>query len=473
MQGNTNRALAVEEAGSDPVATNEKTLTVLLISDDAADARLIREALAEPTHSEWRLQRAKRLSDGVNRLRKGGVAAVLLDLFLPDSQGIKTFETLFEAAPLVPILVLTDSKNEAIAWHATQCGAQDHLLKNHLDGYWLPRILHSVIQRKAAEEALFIEKERAQVTLNSIGDAVLSTDIAGNITYLNSVAEGMTGWSCQEAMGRPLVEVFRIVDGATRELAPDPMAKAVQHNQTVGLTANCILIRRDGFESAIEDSAAPIHDRHGQVTGAVIVFRDVSAARAVRQKMAHLAHHDFLTDLPNRGLLSDRIANAIALARRHGKQRAVLFLDLDRFKQINDSLGHPTGDELLQSVAQRLRACVRGADTVSRQGGDEFVVLLSEIEHAEDAGRSAEKILLALAAPHDIGERQLHVTASIGISIYPDDGPDAETLIRCADTAMYHAKDKGRNNYQFFSQDMNVRAVGRQFLEGNLRRALE
>ena len=283
----------------------------------------------------------------------------------------------------------------------------------------------------------------------------------------------MTGWSCQEAMGRPLVEVFRIVDGATRELAPDPMAKAVQHNQTVGLTANCILIRRDGFESAIEDSAAPIHDRHGQVTGAVIVFRDVSAARAVRQKMAHLAHHDFLTDLPNRGLLSDRIANAIALARRHGKQRAVLFLDLDRFKQINDSLGHPTGDELLQSVAQRLRACVRGADTVSRQGGDEFVVLLSEIEHAEDAGRSAEKILLALAAPHDIAERQLHVTASIGISIYPDDGPDAETLIRCADTAMYHAKDKGRNNYQFFNQDMNVRAVGRQFLEGNLRRALE
>ena len=364
---------------------------MLLISDDAADARLIREALAEPTHSEWRLQRAKRLSDGVNRLRKGGIVAVLLDLFLPDSQGIKTFETLFEAAPLVPILVLTDGKNEAIAWHATQCGAQDHLLKNHLDGYWLPRILHSVIQRKAAEEALFIEKERAQVTLNSIGDAVLSTDIAGNITYLNSVAEGMTGWSCQEAMGRPLVEVFRIVDGATRELAPDPMAKAVQHNQTVGLTANCILIRRDGFESAIEDSAAPIHDRHGQVTGAVIVFRDVSAARAVRQKMAHLAHHDFLTDLPNRGLLSDRIANAIALARRHGKQRAVLFLDLDRFKQINDSLGHPTGDELLQSVAQRLRACVRGADTVSRQGGDEFVVLLSEIEHAEDAGSQCGK----------------------------------------------------------------------------------
>jgi diguanylate cyclase (GGDEF)-like protein len=161
------------------------------------------------------------------------------------------------------------------------------------------------------------------------------------------------------------------------------------------------------------------------------------------------------------------------LARRHGKQRAVLFLDLDRFKHINDSLGHPIGDKLLQSVAQRLVACVRASDTVSRQGGDEFVVLLSEIEQAADAALSAEKMLVALAAPHSIAERELHITASIGISIYPEDGQDAQTLIRCADTAMYHAKDKGRNNYQFFTEDMNVRAVEREFLEGSLRRALK
>ena len=452
---------------------NADTLTVLLVSDDAADATLIRNALAEPTDNEWRLERVRRLSDGVDRLRKEGIAAVLLNLFLPDSQGIETFEALFEAAPLVPILVLASGENEHIAWQATQRGAQDHLLKDHLDAYWLPRILRSVIQRKAGEEALFIEKERAQVTLNSIGDAVLSTDIAGNVTYLNLVAEGMTGWSCQEAIGRPLAEVFQIVDGVTRDLAPNPATQAVQENKTVGLTANCILIRRDGSESAIEDSAAPIHDRKGQVTGAVIVFHDVSAARSIAQKMAHLAQHDFLTDLPNRMLFSDRVANAIALARRHGKRRAVLFLDLDRFKHINDSLGHATGDKLLQSVAQRLVACVRGSDTVSRQGGDEFVVLLSEIERAEDAALSAEKMLLALTAPHSVAEKELHITASIGISIYPDDGQDAETLIKCADTAMYHAKDKGRNNYQFFTEDMNVRALEWHFLEGSLRRALK
>jgi len=193
----------------------------------------------------------------------------------------------------------------------------------------------------------------------------------------------------------------------------------------------------------------------------VIVFRDVGAAHAVTQKLAHQAQHDLLTDLPNRILLGDRVANAIALARRHGKQRAVLFLDLDGFKQINDSLGHQIGDKLLQSVAQRLVACVRSSDTVSRQGGDEFVILLSEIEHAGDAAVSAQKMLLALAAPHRIAGQALRITASIGISIYPDDGRDAETLIGHADTAMYHAKNKGRNGYQFFRGDTKADARGR------------
>ncbi len=452
---------------------SDSAFTVLLVSDDAVDVELIRKALAESAGTRLRMERVGRLSEGVARLGKAGIDAILLDLFLPDSKGIETFETLFEAAPLVPILLLVGPGNEEIAWQATQLGAQDHLLRDHLDAYWLPRILRSVIERKAGEEALFTERERAQVTLNSIGDAVLSTDIAGNVAYLNVVAEEMTGWSCSEAIGRPLAEVFQIVDGATREPALDPLAQAVRQNKTVGLTANCILIRRDGSESAIEDSAAPIHDRRGQVTGAVIVFHDVSAARAITQKMAHLAQHDFLTDLPNRMLFSDRVSNSITLGRRHGKHCAVLFLDLDGFKHINDALGHPIGDKLLQSVSRRLAACVRGSDTVSRQGGDEFVVLLSEIEHAADATVSAEKILSALAAPHHVAGKELHITASIGISVYPDDGQDAETLIRCADTAMYHAKDKGRNNFQFFTQDMNVRAVERHFLEGSMRRALE
>ena len=187
----------------------------------------------------------------------------------------------------------------------------------------------------------------------------------------------------------------------------------------------------------------------------------------------HLAHHDVLTDLPNRMLLHDRLSQAIELARRQGRKLAVMFMDLDRFKHINDSLGHAVGDQLLQSVAERLMACVRQSDTISRQGGDEFVLLLPYIEHAEDAALSAQKILAALALPYRIEGRDLHISVSVGISIYPDDGQDAESLIKSADTAMYYAKEGGRNNYQFFEPDMKIRAVERHSIEAGLRRALE
>jgi diguanylate cyclase (GGDEF)-like protein/PAS domain S-box-containing protein len=385
---------------------------------------------------------------------------------------METFDKLFAAAPDIPILVLGNG-NEALAKEAVGRGAQDYLLAGHLDSYSLPRALRNAIERKAVEDALYVEKERAQVTLNSIGDAVLCTDISGNVTYLNLVAEAMTGWHREEATGKPLAEVFRIIDGATRKAAQDPMEMAVEQNRTVGLTVNCVLIRRDGLESAIEDSAAPIHDRTGRVTGAVIVFHDVSAARAMSVQMTHSAQHDVVTNLPNRLLLSDRITQAITLARRQHRPLAMIFLDLDRFKYINDSLGHAIGDELLQSVSRRLLASVRASDTVSRLGGDEFVVLLSEITHPVDAATSANKILHSVSVAHSIGGQELHIDGSIGISVYPEDGEDAETLIKNADTAMYHAKEKGRNNFQFFKAEMNLKAVERQSLEGSLRRALE
>ena len=445
---------------------------ILLIESDAVAADKIRAALTAPGSRSFEVEWLLHLSEGLARLSKGGIDAVLLELSLPDSHGIETFDKLFNAVPDIPILILGDG-NEALAKEAVGRGAQDYLLAVHLNSYSLPRALRSAIGRKAVEDALYAEKERAVVTLNSIGDAVLCTDISGNITYLNLVAEAMTGWRRDEATGKPLAEVFRIIDGSTRKTVRDPMEMAVEENRTVGLTVNCILIRRDGLESAIEDSAAPIHDRAGRVIGAVIVFHDVSAARAMSVRMTHSAEHDIVTNLPNRLLLNDRISQSIALARRQNKALAVVFLDLDRFKNINDSLGHPVGDKLLQSVSRRLLASVRGSDTVSRQGGDEFAILLSEISHPEDAATSAKKILLSLGAAHSIAGRDLHVDGSIGISIYPGDGEDAETLIKNADTAMYHAKENGRNNFQFFKADMNRKAVERQTLEGSLRRALE
>jgi len=448
-------------------------LKILLIENDPAAANDIRTALTVAAGSSFDVEWVRQLSDGLERLSEKGIAAVLLELSLPDSQGLQTFDKLFTAAPDIPILILGGTANEALAKEAVGRGAQDYLLPGHLDSYSLPRALRNAIERKAVEDALYVEKERALVTLNSIGDAVLCTDISGNITYLNLVAESMTGWPREEAIGKPLAEVFQIIDGATRKTARDPMEMAVAQNRTVGLTMDCVLIRRDGFESAIEDSAAPIHDRAGLVIGAVIVFHDVSAARAMSQQMTHSAQHDVVTNLPNRLLLNDRISQSVSLARRRNRPLAVLFLDLDHFKKINDSLGHAVGDQLLQSVSKRLLAGVRNSDTVSRQGGDEFVILLSEISHPEDAATSARKILLSLSAPHSIESHNLDIAGSIGISIYPEDGEEAETLIKNADTAMYHAKESGRNNFQFFKPEMNRQAVERQSLEGSLRHALE
>jgi diguanylate cyclase (GGDEF)-like protein/PAS domain S-box-containing protein len=455
---------------------------ILLIEDDPSDAKRVREALVNSSNGAFQVEWVRRCSEGLERLareerqeeeRAGAIVAVLVDLSLPDSHGIETFDRLFRAAPKIPMLVLSASQDEDIAKLAVQHGAQDYLLKGRLDGYLLPKTLGSMVERAASAEALFEEKERAQVALNTIADAVMSTDIQGHVTFLNVVAESMTGWSRDEAAGRPLEEVFRVIDAVTRGIVQNPMALAIRENKTVGLTPNCILVRRDGVEAYIEDSAAPIHDRRGQVTGAVIVFHDVGAARALPLRMSYLAQHDSLTDLPNRILLSDRLTQAIALAHRSGKKLAVLFLDIDRFKHINDSLGHAIGDRLLQSVAQRLLACVRRSDTVSRQGGDEFVILLPEVAHAGDAAAIADVILLALSTPHHIAKHDLHVTASVGIATYPDDGTDAETLMQNADLAMYDAKDSGRDNWQFFKAEMNKRAVERQLVEVALRHAVD
>jgi diguanylate cyclase (GGDEF)-like protein/PAS domain S-box-containing protein len=446
-------------------------LRILLVQDDTVVANAILAALNQSTDEAFEVEWVRSCAEALARLDH--IAAILVDLYLPDSRGIQTFDRLYRAAPRIPILVLISPRDEETAKLAVQCGAQDYLLKGRLDAYLLPKAVGSMIERAANIEALFDEKERAQVTLNSIGDAVMSTDVSGHVTYLNAIAEGLTGWSQNEAVGRPLEEVFRIIDGETRETATNPMARAIRENKAVNLTPNCVLIRRDGIEEAIEDSAAPIHDRRGAVTGAVMVFHDVSVARAMTLKMSHLAQHDSLTDLPNRVLLNDRLAEAIALSSRHRRKLAVLFLDLDRFKHINDSLGHVVGDHLLQSVARSLCSCVRSSDTVSRQGGDEFVILLWEVRHAQDAAVTAEKILKALHQPQVIDGHELHITGSVGIVTYPDDGTDAQTLMKNADFAMYHAKDTGRDNYQFFKSDMNVSALERQSLEGELRHAIE
>jgi diguanylate cyclase (GGDEF)-like protein/PAS domain S-box-containing protein len=453
---------------------SEKSIKMLLVvEDNPGDARLIREMFNEQDSHRTEFTHVECMSDAEKHLAGNQVDIILLDLGLPDANGLEGVQRTRKAAPRTPLVVLTGLDDESLATQALQDGAQDYLVKGQIDARSLLRSLRYAVERKAMEEELFVEQERAQVTLNSIGDAVACTDVSGNISFLNFVAEKMTGWTLAEAVGHPMPEILQILDAETRETISNPMELVAGQKTSRHLPPNSALIRRDGFEIPIEDSVAAIHNREGKATGAVIVFRDVSLTRALELQMAHLAQHDFLTGLPNRMLLSDRVRQAIVVAPRHLKKVAVLFLDLDGFKHINDSLGHAVGDRLLQSIAKRLVSCVRGADTVSRQGGDEFVVLLSEMEKSEDAAITARRMLQAVAKAHSVELHDLHVTASIGVSVYPDDGMDSETLIKNADTAMYQAKENGRQSYQFFKPAMNVRAVERQSIEESLRTALQ
>ena len=218
--------------------------TILLIQDDCPDAQSVREALIRSSDGAFQVEWVRLCSQGLKRLaeedKPGGqpvdvIAAVLVDLFLPDSRGIETFDRLFRLVPQIPILVLSAKQDEDVAKLAVQRGAQDYLLKAGLDGYLLAKTLRGVVERAANAEALFEEQERAQVTLNSIGDAVISTDVGGRVTYLNAAAESITGWSLEEAVGRPLEDVFRIADATTRETAQNPMTLAILENKTVGL----------------------------------------------------------------------------------------------------------------------------------------------------------------------------------------------------------------------------------------------
>lgn len=320
---------------------------------------------------------------------------------------------------------------------------------------------------------LAADKERAQVTLASIGDAVIVTDVEGRVDYMNPVAEKMTGWPLTEARGKRMQEVFVIVNEMTRQTVQNPIEIVFRDGIVVGLANHTALIARDGTERSIEDSAAPVRDEAGEITGAVLVFHDATSQKSAQREIEHLAYHDHLTGLPNRRLLQDRIEKAVSNAARHETRMALMFIDLDHFKVINDTLGHEYGDLLLKAAAERLQSCVREQDSIARTGGDEFVVLLAEINDANDAVIVAQKVLETMSRPYQIKGTELRSTPSIGISIYPEDGRSIDTLMKHADVAMYHVKERGRAGYHFFAEEMNVRTMERLTVESNLHKALE
>lgn len=300
---------------------------VLLVQCNPADVRLIYKALIPTSQRFLETKSVRNVANTLKRIVNGGVRAIIMDIDMPE--GLAKFEEVLSAAAHIPILILSGTETERIARQAVERGAHDYVLKNHMEAFRLKRIVLRMIDLRAKQESAIQQQERADVIISCTGDAVLISDVNRCVTHLNRPAEILTGWSCREAIGRELCEVFQTIDTISRQPAGDPLAAAISEKKHVPLCANCNLVQRNGFEVAIEGSAAHTRDRSGKRTGAIFVFKDVSAARAKSLELSHLAQHDFLTDLPNRVLLNDRISQAISFAERYTKQLAVMFLDLD------------------------------------------------------------------------------------------------------------------------------------------------
>lgn len=304
-----------------------------------------------------------------------------------------------------------------------------------------------LLNRRQLQHTVFDNERRLREITATLGEGVFVLDSAGLITYINPEAERLLGWSSEDVLGKSSHALFHhhLADGALVSEDDCPIKNVIQTGKVYRGDEG--FWRKDGTLLPADVSSSPII-RDGKVAGSVVVFGDLTDRQRAQEEIRRLAFYDTLTDLPNRRQLLDRFNYALAQAKRHKRSLAIMFLDLDHFKEINDTLGHDVGDELLKVVAERLRGCVRSGDTVARQGGDEFVVLISEIAHPADASQVAEKLLSVIAEPVSTTEHSLEVTGSVGIAIYPIDGSDdAQDLMKKADIAMYAAKHAGRNCY--------------------------
>ena len=406
---------------------------------------------------------------------------ILMDIrILGEIDGITTAQRILQQFD-IPVVYLTAYADDDTIARAKLTSPYGYIIKP-FEERELRTTIEIALYKHQQEKQLKENSQWLKTVLNSIGDGVIATDDQGTVIFLNPAAEELTGWSLKQAVGRKSAEVFQIVDATTRKTLADPVVKVLKTGETFHLPKDILLIKQDGQEICVNDSIAPIvshqgivplDDSQGNLVGTVIIFRDVTEQRLAVQNLHRKAFYDSLTNLPNRDWFIERLTDAVERVKRNPDYLfAVLFLDLDRFKIINDSLGHPVGDKLLVAVAKRLLQAVRSFDTVARLGGDEFAIILESLHNPHESCKVAQRIQQELSAPFMIDGQEILTNCSIGIVLSSIDHQKIDDLMRDADIAMYRAKEQGRGCYEIFDTEMRLQVLATSRLENELRVAI-
>ncbi len=448
----------------------ERRPTVLMIEDDAADATLIRLLLSR-AELACEVELRDRLAPALERLEEGGVDLVLLDFSLPDSVGLDSYWALRDTHPEVPVIVLTSLDDDNLALRAVAEGAQDYLVKRQVDAPLLARSIRYAIERHRGDLALRESEQRYALAMQGANDGIWDWDLVRGQVFLSPRWKTMLGFGEDELDDRPDSWFACVADGDREKLRGAFAAAASAGSSHVALEHR--MRCRDGAPLWVATRGALVRDSRGRVIRMAGSMTDISARKRAEEQLVYDAFHDGLTGLANRSLFLDRVGVALsALPREHQGSFAVLFLDLDRFKTVNDSLGHSVGDLLLVAIARRLEKLMRPSDTVARLGGDEFAVLAFGVREGSDAVHIAERVQRSLVAPFDVAGQQVHITASIGIALPEPNGASADGLLRDADLAMYRAKAAGPGRYEAFDLELHRATVQLLKLETELRRGV-
>lgn len=444
----------------------------ILMVDDKPENLVVLDKLLAPLNAQ--LFKATCGNNALTLTLEHDFVLILLDVQMPGMDGYEVLDMLSwdDRTKYIPVIFITanyaDEKHQLKGY---RYGAVDYLFKPINEQILLSKVKVFLELYEQKQQYKQLQK-RYQLILDSAGEGVFGLDLDGTIIFTNPAAAKLLNTDVDTLINQPFGNMLKAKNEKSFEWKSSDLCNTLNEGNVL-YKDDDLFIKANQEELPVEYTASPIHNEAGNVTGIVLVFSDITLRKTVEAQLTHMALYDHLTQLPNRVLFEKTINRALARAERHKRLVSVMFLDLDHFKTINDTLGHDIGDLLLQGVSKRLKTCVRESDTIARLGGDEFAIVLDEIDKAEDAAIVAEKIIEVLKPPFQLNSHEVFASTSIGIAVYPMSGSDSVTLTKNADIAMYRAKHQGRNNFRFFSNGMNKESVQRLNLTHGLRHALE